>query len=75
MSQHIFRRKAGTPTMQRAFPIIFLCIAICGRAEALLNSDWMNPSRIMVIYNTVKMDSVDPAEAATFSHDMGVWYM
>jgi len=40
-----------------------------------LESDWIDPSRVMVIYNTVKMDSVNPAESATFSRDMGEWYM
>ena len=40
-----------------------------------LESDWIDPARVMVIYNTVKMDSVNPAERATFSHDMGEWYM
>ncbi len=40
-----------------------------------LNSSWIDPTRIMVIYNTVKMDSVDPAEVDTFSHDIGAWYM
>ena len=45
------------------------------KEEAALRSAWIDPTRIMVIYNTVKMDSVDPAEAETFSHDIGAWYM
>ncbi len=40
-----------------------------------LRSSWIDPTRIMVIYNTVKMDSVDAAEKDTFSRDIGAWYM
>jgi hypothetical protein len=44
-------------------------------ALAAMSSSWMDPGRIMVIYNTTRMDSVDPKEADTFSRDMGAWYM
>lgn len=53
-------------------PLVFLAIA--GKAYAL-ESGWIDPARVMVIYNRVKMDSVAPAESATFSRDMGKWYM
>jgi hypothetical protein len=51
-----------------------MLVSIICKAHAL-ESDWIDPARIMVIYNTVKMDSVDPTESATFSRDMGKWYM
>ncbi len=41
----------------------------------LVKSERVDPARIMVIYNTVRMDSVDPAEADSFSYDMAKWYM
>ncbi len=44
-------------------------------ATPLVKSEWIDPARIMVIYNTARMDSVDPAEADTFSYDMAKWYM
>lgn len=45
------------------------------RAGAALSSPWMDPARIMVIYNTTRMDSIDPREPDSFSKDMGAWYM
>lgn len=46
------------------------------KAESpIIHSSWIEPSRIMVIHNTVKMDSVDPTEADTFSRDIATWYM
>ena len=41
----------------------------------VLQSSWIDKSRIMVIYNTKRMISVDPAELDSFSHDIGAWYM
>jgi hypothetical protein len=38
-------------------------------------SSWMSKDRIMVIYNTTHMDSIEKGEAKTFSKDMGAWYM
>lgn len=54
--------------------ITAMLLSIASKVHAL-ESDWIDPARVMVIYNTVKMDSVDPAESATFSRDMGEWYM
>ncbi len=45
------------------------------QTASVINSDWIDPTRIMVIYNTTRMDSVDPGELDTFSRDMGEWYM
>ena len=54
--------------------ITAMLLSIASKTHAL-ESDWIDPARVMVIYNTVKMDSIDPAESATFSRDMGEWYM
>ncbi len=51
-----------------------LLLLLTAKAHAL-ESDWIDPARVMVIYNTARMNSVDPAERATFSRDMGAWYM
>ena len=42
-----------------------MLVSIASKTQAL-ESDWIDPARVMVIYNTVKMDSIDPAESATF---------
>lgn len=59
------------------FRIVLVVLMILPVAQTVdaLESDWIDPARVMVIYNKVKMDSVAPAESATFSHDMGKWYM
>ncbi|NOY83189.1 MAG: hypothetical protein GXP31_19520 [Kiritimatiellaeota bacterium] len=42
---------------------------------AAIQSSWIDPGRIMVIYNTSRMDSVDPGEPDSFSRDIAAWYM
>jgi hypothetical protein len=44
-------------------------------ARCEIPSSWIDPGRIMVIYNTTRMGSVDPAEPDTFSRDIAEWYM
>ena len=44
-------------------------------ARCEIRSSWIDPGRIMVVYNTARMDSVDPAEPDTFSRDIAQWYM
>jgi len=44
-------------------------------ARCEIASSWIDPGQIMVVYNTTRMDSVDPAEPDTFSHDIARWYM
>ncbi len=52
-----------------------LLSSTCQAPAQTLSSSWIDPARIMVIHNTVKMDSVDPAEPDSFSRDIGAWYM
>ncbi|VAW68632.1 Calcium-binding acidic-repeat protein precursor (ARP) [hydrothermal vent metagenome] len=54
---------------------LFFNPPVIAQTSSVINSDWIDPARIMVIYNTTHMDSVDPAELDTFSRDMGEWYM
>ena len=35
-------------------------------ASPVIKSNWIDPARIMVIYNTTRMDSIDPAELDSF---------
>ena len=51
---------------------LFMALATGVRA---LESSWIDPARIMVIYNTARLDSIDPAEVDSFSRDMAEWYM
>ncbi len=44
-------------------------------ARCEIPSSWIDPGRIMVVYNTTRMDSVAPAEPDTFSRDIAQWYM
>ncbi len=57
------------------FPALFFNPPVIAQTGSVINSSWIDPTRIMVIYNTTRMDSVDPAELDTFSRDMGEWYM
>ena len=44
-------------------------------AQCEIPSSWIEAGRIMVVYNTTRMDSIDPAEPDTFSRDTAQWYM
>ena len=44
-------------------------------ARCAIPSSWIDPGRIMVAYNTTRMDSVAPAEPDAFSRDIAQWYM
>ncbi len=44
-------------------------------ARCAIPSSWIDAGRIMVVYNTTRMKSVDPAEPDTFSRDIALWYM
>ncbi len=44
-------------------------------ARSEIPSSWIDSARIMVVYNTTRMESVDPKESETFSHDIAQWYM
>ena len=70
-------RRISSSQIISLFFLVTTFFAVTGttNAEAVINSDWIDPTRIMVIYNTTRMDSIDPAELDTFSHDMGEWYM
>ncbi|MCF6176338.1 MAG: hypothetical protein L3J71_11290 [Victivallaceae bacterium] len=62
---------------------LHLCFSLVGlvslmfgfSAGAGIRSSWISPKRVMVIYNTTRMDSIDPAEPDSFSRDLGAWYM
>jgi len=44
-------------------------------ADSPIRSEWIARDRVMVIYNTTRMNSIAPKEADRFSRDMGAWYM
>ena len=48
---------------------------IAAAEDSPIRSPWIAADRVMVIYNTTRMDSVDAAEPDSFSRDMGAWYM
>lgn len=64
--------------MRRQSLMVLLCIPVilvlASEAHAL-ESDWIDPARVMVIYNTARLDSVDTDEVDSFSRDTGEWYM
>ncbi len=47
--------------------------SLVSRSE--IPSTWIDSGRIMVVYNTTRMESVAPEEPDTFSHDIAQWYM
>ncbi len=67
--------------MMRTMPLLSFCVILlgsslmCGEAHSAFTDSWIDPGRIMVVYNTTRMDSVDPAEPDSFSHDIALWYM
>ncbi len=50
-------------------------VLLSTEARCAIPSSWIDPGRIMVVYNTTRMDSVAPAEPDTFSRDIAQWYM
>ncbi len=55
--------------------MLFTCLVLAANARGQIASSWIDPKRIMVIYNTSRMDSVAPEEPDTFSRDIAEWYM
>jgi hypothetical protein len=60
----------------KALILSYLAFILFGsEAIAAAQSPWIDHGKIMVIYNTTRMDSVDLAEPDSFSHDIAAWYM
>ncbi len=71
----------GSP---RWFRLLVACVlaltfgsAVTAReaGDSPIRSAWIARDRIMVIYNTTRMDSVASKEKDSFSRDIGAWYM
>lgn len=68
--------------MRPLFLLFFLALSlpvappVFGAPEdSPIRSAWIDKARVMVIYNTARMDSVADGEKDTFSRDIGAWYM
>ncbi len=71
----------GSPRWFRLFVACTLALtfgsAVTAReaGDSPIRSAWIAGDRVMVIYNTTRMDSVAAEEKDSFSKDIGAWYL
>jgi len=61
--------------IRTALVLALLLPSLAAADESPIRSPWIDKGRVMVIYNTTRMDSIEAAEKDSFSRDMGGWYM